>query len=285
MKNTENQLPRLIAIHGKKRTGKGVVSKHLNEKYGYEIIKFAAPLKDMVTFFMKKAGFSDDVIFLAIESDYKEVPIDAFYNKSSRYIMQTLGLEWRNSVNKDMFALMSESFIKDKLKNNINVAIDDLRFSHEYDFLNNFKAEFWCILRDVEKISVPKDVPSILIAPNKEVFTENNFKELMELLLVKYCGYNQDVAKVLVNLKENKKINDIFGNTSPYKATENLSTVWLPLMKTKIILTEELIQSHIGEQGLPLVNFDIVIENQSGIYSFIEKIDNNISKKSIYNFK
>src|SRR5690554_1154119 len=87
---------KLILIHGLKFSGKSTLASHIMEKYGYERVKMATPLKNMVRSILRDAGIRGERIEEYIEGDFKETPIAELGGTTSRRLMMTLGEEWRN---------------------------------------------------------------------------------------------------------------------------------------------------------------------------------------------
>lgn len=79
-------LPPVIALTGLAGSGKSTASKYLVEKHGYQLVKFAGPLKDM----LRAIGFGED----DIEGNGKELSNSLLCDKTPRHAMQTLGTEW-----------------------------------------------------------------------------------------------------------------------------------------------------------------------------------------------
>lgn len=96
---------RLVAFTGKKGSGKSTAAQYLLGR-GYEEIKFADPLKNMLRAMYATAGVTPEDVERRIEGDLKEAPDVWLGGKSPRYAMQTLGTEWRRMLYQDMWADM-----------------------------------------------------------------------------------------------------------------------------------------------------------------------------------
>lgn len=138
-----NHLPSLIAIHGKKRSGKGTVASYLERVHGYEIVKFADPLKDMLRVLLRYCGFDENTIERMIEADLKEDPLDILGGKSARYAMQTLGTEWRVLIDPSLWIRIALQRVRTHRAAGRRVAIDDLRFPLELSALSAEGAALW----------------------------------------------------------------------------------------------------------------------------------------------
>jgi hypothetical protein len=81
-------LPPLIGISGKAGSGKDTVAAYLVEKHGYFSLAFADPIKAIGREVFDFTGRE-------LDGDLKEVP-DHRFNKSPRWVMQTIGTDFRN---------------------------------------------------------------------------------------------------------------------------------------------------------------------------------------------
>lgn len=124
-----------IAIKGRKFAGKDTVGKYLCEEYGYVQVSFAAPLKRMLASLLADCGYSESMIARMIDGDLKEVPIVELGNKSPRYAMQTLGTEWRNMINENLWVDIAKRKIAMTNDSGWPVVLTDLRFPHEAEAL------------------------------------------------------------------------------------------------------------------------------------------------------
>lgn len=122
--------PPLIAVHGQKHSGKGEIAKALRF-HNYRVIKFATPLKNMVRSLLRDAGILEEEIERYIEGDLKEVPIPEVEGATARYLMQTLGVEWRDLISNHLFARICARRVINLLKQGNRLVIDDLRFPAE----------------------------------------------------------------------------------------------------------------------------------------------------------
>lgn len=85
--------PDLIGLLGRKGSGKDTAAAVLLSQ-GYQNVKFAGALKEMLRSLLAYQGADADTIERMIEGDLKEVPTDYFAGQTPRFAMQTLGTEW-----------------------------------------------------------------------------------------------------------------------------------------------------------------------------------------------
>lgn len=112
--------PRVVALTGAAGSGKSTAADYLIRHHGYERVKFAGPLKDM----MRAIGLGDE----QIEGGEKEEPNNLLCGKTPRYAMQTLGTEWgRNCMGDDFWVKLWRS----RAAQHSRVVVDDLRFPNE----------------------------------------------------------------------------------------------------------------------------------------------------------
>lgn len=135
-----NHLPDVVIINGKKQSGKSTTSSYLAEVYGYEVIRFADPLKDMLRVMLRYCDFDDETIERCIMGDLKEAPHDILGGNSTRVCMQTLGTEWRKMVNNRLWVDIAINRVNAILASGKRVIIDDLRLPEEFDGINDLES-------------------------------------------------------------------------------------------------------------------------------------------------
>lgn len=115
----------LIAFTGLAGSGKSTAAKHLVDTLGFQRIRFAGPLKDM----MRALGLTE----AGIEGDCKEVPCELLGGKTPRHAMQTLGTEWgRDLICQDLWIRAFNAALT-KVPEGVPVVVDDCRFPNEAD--------------------------------------------------------------------------------------------------------------------------------------------------------
>lgn len=110
----------LIALSGPAGSGKSTAATYLVECHGFTLVKFAAPLKNM----LRAIGLTER----EIEGDLKDVPSDKLCGRTPRYVMQTLGSSWgRDYISENFWVKLWEQSARDHER----VVCDDVRFENE----------------------------------------------------------------------------------------------------------------------------------------------------------
>jgi hypothetical protein len=116
--------PDVIALAGPAGSGKSTAARHLIERHGYVLVKFAGPLKQM----LRAIGMTDE----HIEGSLKEVPSKLLCGKTPRWAMQSLGKEWaRDLIGPDLWVNAWYETVADVLDQGGRVVTDDCRYENE----------------------------------------------------------------------------------------------------------------------------------------------------------
>lgn len=117
-------MPPVIALTGLAGSGKSTASKYLVEKHGYQLVKFAGPLKDM----LRAIGLGEG----HIEGAHKETDLAMLSGHTPRHAMQTLGTEWgRKCMGEDFWTNLWRSRVDSVLAFDGRIVVDDCRFANE----------------------------------------------------------------------------------------------------------------------------------------------------------
>jgi len=137
------KMPKIIAICGAKRSGKDVLAQHLVDKYNYERVAFAQPLKLAIKGLF---NFDDDQVGIGEDkgTGRKDI-VDERWGITPRTALQFFGTEIMQekiheilpNIKRNFFANTLKNYIADKIKINPEqrFVISDLRFIHEYEAL------------------------------------------------------------------------------------------------------------------------------------------------------
>jgi hypothetical protein len=135
---TPASLPPVIALTGLAGSGKSTASKYLVEKHGYQLVKFAGPLKDM----LRSIGLSE----AQIEGELKETPCEWLQGKTPRHAMQTLGTQWgRDCIGPSFWIELWVRRVNLIIAAGGHVVVDDCRFPNEADEVREIGGVVWKI--------------------------------------------------------------------------------------------------------------------------------------------
>jgi tRNA uridine 5-carbamoylmethylation protein Kti12 len=172
---------KLIALSGPKNSGKSTLAKSLVAKHPQFVRqRFAEPIKLMLGAFLKFQGATEEKIYEMLDGTFKETPTNYFSGQTSRLAMQTLGTEWRDLVDKNLW---TNAWIKAAEKewiNNKSIIVDDLRFIHEAQYIWNLEGIVIQIDRDKCQ---PGDHPSekeyLNIQADRNIYNPEDYPEKM----------------------------------------------------------------------------------------------------------
>jgi hypothetical protein len=149
----------VYAFAGRKGSGKSTASQALLD-LGFNDLKFADPLKNMLRAFYQTCGLESAEIERRIEGDLKEEPCEWLQGKTPRYAMQTLGTEWREMIATNLW---SDIFVKRVRSGKFGdrIVCSDFRFpGHEEAALAELGAYTYRIERPGQEHSDGSDHPS-----------------------------------------------------------------------------------------------------------------------------
>lgn len=136
---------RIVAIVGAAQAGKTTISQRLQTVWGYERMRFAGTLKNMLN--------TMGLTWEQLDGSEKEVPSAMLGGKTPRHAMQTIGTEWRDMIDPNLWTNILMIQIAERIAeaeasgDNLFVIIDDLRFPHEADAVRAMGGEIWCVRR------------------------------------------------------------------------------------------------------------------------------------------
>ncbi len=129
-------LPPVIALTGLAGSGKSTASKYLVEKHGYQLVKFAGPLKDM----LRAIGLSEE----QIEGSLKEEPCEWLQGATPRHAMQTLGTQWgRDCIGPSFWIELWVRRVNQIIAAGGHVVVDDCRFPNEANEARKLGGVVW----------------------------------------------------------------------------------------------------------------------------------------------
>lgn len=141
--------PRVIGFLGAMGAGKSTAALHLCEKHGFQRIRIADSIKNM----MLLLGLD----YEAVCGSRKEVPLDHLGGRTSRYAQQTLGTEWgRETISQDIWVLQLVRKVEDLARSGgvVKVVVDDVRFPNEAQVLRDrFGARLYTVRRSAAEFA------------------------------------------------------------------------------------------------------------------------------------
>lgn len=172
---------KLIALSGKRRSGKTALGNVLKEKYGYHPISIAEPLKNMVSGDFELNWDQTDGVFKESPTQYKDG--DKFL--TPRDIMIKVGAFYR-SFDKDFWVKRLFEQIREVPQAQMwTYVVTDVRFKNEMEWMKRHKAL---------KVRLERD----------EQFTGPNINDLSETDLDDYKEFD-----ICFNSEINKYSNDL----------------------------------------------------------------------------
>lgn len=133
-------LPQIIALVGNAGAGKSTVAEYLTKVHGYQVVKFAGPLKNM----LRAIGLGND----ELEGSLKEVPCGLLCGQTPRHAMVTLGTEWaRDHIGVGFWVGLWEDTVCRVLDEGGRVVVDDCRFGNELAMVQKLRGIAWHITR------------------------------------------------------------------------------------------------------------------------------------------
>ena len=150
----------IIALSGKKSSGKDTVANYLCDKYEFVNYGFADPIKEISKIMF---GFSEDQL-----NGYSKDIEDKIWGIAPRDFFQKFGTDiaqfelpkyfpgiFRNLDKRTIWVRVFELWYTKKLKENpkIKIVISDLRFQHEYEYLKKLDSYFIRIKRNDKEVN------------------------------------------------------------------------------------------------------------------------------------
>jgi hypothetical protein len=177
---TKKMTPKIIAICGLKRSGKDTIADTLCQRYGYEKVKIATPLKEALKTMFQ---FTD----AQVEGNEKDA-IDPRWGVEPRRLMQFIGTEVMQFHLQEVLPNVGRKFWIQRLveehisPNNKIIVIPDLRFQHEYELLSEYNTMFWRVERFDQEANADthSSEREYLDIPVQHIFKNNSSKECLE---------------------------------------------------------------------------------------------------------
>ncbi len=177
----------LIAISGKRRSGKTALGSILNAQFGYYPISIAAPLKEMCQKYFGLTTEQTDGVFKEQPTQFRDQrhPGRGLF-LTPRDIMTHIGSSFR-AVDKDFWVKMLFDQIKERTQAQMQTyVITDVRFRNEMDWMRKHGAVTVRLARD-------------------EKFTGPNLNDLSETELDNYTDWDLNISA-----EENTEMDDLY---------------------------------------------------------------------------
>lgn len=166
----------LIAVTGMKGSGKDTFA-HALIKQGFIQTRFADPLKNMLRTLFADCGVDAEDY---IEGPFKEVPTDILCGKTMRHAMQTLGTEWRDTIDRKLWSNLWAKKAELLISTGYAVVVTDCRFIHEAAMVRNMGGYIVRIERPTHRNDDPhiSEQEMLLIEPDEIVINDGTISKL-----------------------------------------------------------------------------------------------------------
>lgn len=141
----------ILGLVGAIGSGKTTLARRLVEDHGFVNFHMGRPLKNM----LRVLGLSEEDVAGTPEQRARPQPL--LGGKSARYALSTLGTDWgRKMITPDLWANAVRLRIEQHLSESLNpapIVIDDLRFSNDWDVVQQFGGIILTIRRPAKERS------------------------------------------------------------------------------------------------------------------------------------
>jgi hypothetical protein len=177
---------RLIGFTGFFRSGKTTAARYLTENMGYEYMRFAGPLKQM----LKVLGLTDD----QVDGNLKNEPCELLGGKTPRYAMESLGTSWgRDMIVPDLWARAWKNRLYEAQKTGKDrFVLDDCRFLNEAELIRSMGGVIVKIDRPgIEPdLSLPTERAQLQIVADYRLVNQGSIKDLEDRVDAFATGWN-----------------------------------------------------------------------------------------------
>lgn len=128
-------MAKLIAFSGYKGSGKTTAAKELVEEREFERLRFAGPMKEMITILLERLGYDEEEVEKRVDGPMKNTVVPDL-GVTTRHMLQTLGTEWgREHIAKDIWPSITLAQAQNLMAEGQDVVIDDCRFPNEAEIV------------------------------------------------------------------------------------------------------------------------------------------------------
>lgn len=119
----------ILGLCGPAGSGKTTLANLLINS-GWRRTRFATPIKSMLFQFLIQQGLDEPTVWRMLDGKLKEAPTEYLCGKTPRHAMQTLGTEWRDTIDKNLWVEAWKRQIR-QFPDSTRIVVDDMRFVHE----------------------------------------------------------------------------------------------------------------------------------------------------------
>ena len=205
----------IIGVCGRKESGKSVIGS-VCRQYGYHVIRFAEPLKRLISQLIdverenldalktevKNYTFNEDKIkFL---SDSTNIPLEFVREKiegktfpTVRDLLQVIGTDLIRAYNTNWHADKVREYLTSEENKDKNFVIDDVRFPNEREVIESLGGECWFIVRTrVDNVSNHASEISLRWQDFENIIVNDKSEEYLRFMWETFMdrGYNNSLA-------------------------------------------------------------------------------------------
>lgn len=233
----------IIAFCGRKESGKTELA-HICEKFGYERLSFAMPLKRLTSELIScdtkqinqlknvEANYSFGAVDCLFISNETKIPLGIVKEKilgktfiNVRELLQYLGTDLIRAYNPNWHVEQMKLMIDDEKK----YVIDDVRFPNEANLINEKKGDMWFIIRPkfdnisnhISETSLKwQDFDNLIINDKTLEYLLFNWSMFMENGYLTSLHKRNDVLDKLIGHKENIQL--LLNNDNTFTVADSL---------------------------------------------------------------
>lgn len=170
-------MEKIIGLTGFSQSGKSTVANYLKEKYDYELVSLADPIKKILS-----ELYSIPLPLLELE-EFKKQRTDKFDGKTYRQALQEIGTAFRN-LKKATWVNYTRTKIMKLREQEKKICITDIRYVNEVPLIQEVNGKLICIER---KETIPKPVKHTV-----NLIGTNKFSQCLVSLIDQKLGHESE---------------------------------------------------------------------------------------------